>query len=40
MKLLEWEKKLEKAKKKKVKDYCWEKTAHSTQIQSLEAFCK
>ena len=33
-------KKLEKAKKKKVKDCCWEKTAHSTQFQSLEAFCK
>ena len=39
MKLLEWEKNW-KGKKKKVKDYCWEKTAHSTQIQLLEAFCK
>ena len=32
-------KKLEKAEKK-AKNYCWEKTAHSTQFQSLEAFCK
>ena len=29
-----------KRQKKKVKDCCWEKTAHSTQFQSLEAFCK
>ena len=26
--------------KKKAKDYCWEKIAHSTAFQSLEAFCK
>ena len=45
MKLLEWVKKTDKGKKtgkgkKKAKDCCWEKTAHSTAFQSLEAFCK
>ena len=38
-KKLERERKLEK-EKKKAKDCCWEKTAHSTTFQSLEAFCK
>ena len=29
-----------KGKKEKAKDYCWEKTVHSTASQFLEAFCK
>ena len=45
VKLLVWVKKLEKERKlervkKKAKDCCWEKTAHSTAYQSLEAVFK
>ena len=39
-KKLERKKHWKRQKKKKAKDCCWEKTAHSTQFLSLEAFCK